>query len=373
MAATPRRSTRLPQRADPAGGGNASLDLDGIGAAPGRDDGTGADAPLPAEFALIGRHFRPIAGPGSLGLGDDGAVLTPPPGRQLVLSADALVAGVHFLPDDPPDLIARKLLRVNFSDLAAMGALPLGHLVTLAAPKDTPDAWFADFARGLAKDGAQFGSSLLGGDTTSTSGPVVLSATVLGHAGPGRALRRSGARPGDGIWVTGTIGDAALGLLAARGSVADPDGFLLGRYQLPTPRIGLDTAAAAAGMDVSDGLVQDVGHLCRAATAAAASDGDGGAVAAELEAGLVPLSAAARAAVEADSALLERCLTGGDDYELVLAVHPRHEAALLDAAGRSRVPLTRIGRFVAGPPGGVRVLDAAGQALPLVRGGWNHF
>src|SRR4051812_31251330 len=161
---------------------------------------------LPPEFALIDRHFRPLAGPGALGLDDDAAVLAPPPGRELVIAADAMVAGVHFLPADPPDLVARKLLRTNLSDLAAMAATPLGYLLTVSVPADTPDAWFAAFAAGLALDQAEFGLHLLGGDTTSTPGPVSLSLTILGSVAPGCALRRTGAADGDGIWVTGTVG-----------------------------------------------------------------------------------------------------------------------------------------------------------------------
>ena len=179
-------------------------------------------AALPSEFDLIGRHFRPLAGPGALDLEDDAAVLTPPPGRALVMAADAMVAGVHYLPDDPADGVARKLLRVNLSDLAAMGAEPLGYLLTVSAPTATPDAWFAAFAAGLAADQAAFGVSLLGGDTTSTPGPVTLSLTIIGHVAPGAAIRRRGAKPGDEVWVTGTIGDGALGLAASLGEAARP-------------------------------------------------------------------------------------------------------------------------------------------------------
>jgi thiamine-monophosphate kinase len=188
----------------------------------------------PAEFGLIARCFAPLAGPAGLGLLDDAALLAPPPGRELVISADALVAGVHFLPDDPADLIARKLLRANLSDLAAKGAVPLGYLLTVAAPRATPEAWFSAFAAGLALDQAEYGVTLLGGDTTSTPGPVCLSLTILGHVAPGAMVRRSGARAGDGIWVTGTIGDAALGLAVARAGAGDA--FLLDRYRLPRPR-----------------------------------------------------------------------------------------------------------------------------------------
>ncbi|GAC1344192.1 MAG: thiamine-phosphate kinase [Acetobacteraceae bacterium] len=312
----------------------------------------------PAEFGLIARHFRPLAGPGGLELLDDAAVLAPPPGRELVLTADAMVEGVHFLPDDPANLVGRKLLRVNLSDLAAKGAVPLGYLMTVSARRGTPEAWFAGFAAGLAEDQARFGITLLGGDTTSTPGPISLSLTCIGHVAPGAMVRRRGARAGDGIWVTGTIGDGALGLAALRGEVDDPDGALAARYRLPSPRLGLIAGApVAACLDVSDGIVQDLGHLCRA-----------GGLGAEVVAAWVPLSAAARAA---GPAWLETCLTGGDDYELLMAVRPEYAAAMRAAADRAGVAVTRIGRFVEGA--GVRVLDEAGVAMTLGRGGWSHF
>ncbi|MBV8400423.1 MAG: thiamine-phosphate kinase [Acetobacteraceae bacterium] len=314
---------------------------------------------LPGEFALIARHFRPLAGPAALGLEDDAAILIPPAGQELVLSADTMVAGVHFLPDDPPDLVARKLLRVNLSDLAAKGAMPLGYLLTVSAPRGTPNSWFMDFAAGLAQDQAEFGIALLGGDTTSTPGPVSLSLTIVGHVAPGTAVRRAGAHPGDGIWVTGTIGDGALGLAVAQGRVADPSGFLLARYRLPQPRLGFAIGGiASAGLDISDGLVQDLGHLCRA-----------GSVAAEIEAGRVPLSGAARTA---GAGWLATCLTGGDDYELLLAVPPPCEAALKQNADRAGVKLTQIGDFRPGPPA-VSVRAPDGSSMDLDRGGWSHF
>jgi thiamine-monophosphate kinase len=319
-----------------------------------------ADTPgLPAEFALIARHFRPLAGAGALGLGDDAALLAPPAGRELVLTVDAMVGGVHFLPDDPPDLVGQKLLRVNLSDLAAKGAMPLGYLMTVSAPRATPDLWFAQFAAGLARDQAEFGIELLGGDTTSTPGPISLSLTAIGHVAPGRMVRRDGARAGDAIWVTGTIGDGALGLAVAQRRLADPSGHLLRRYRVPQPRVGLMIAGiASAGMDISDGLVQDLGHLCRA-----------GGVAAEIDAALVPLSAPARAA---GPQWLITCLTGGDDYELLLAVPPAKEIALRDEAARVGMAVTRIGSFRQGDPG-VTVRGSDGAPLALGRPGWSHF
>lgn len=317
---------------------------------------------LPAEFALIARHFRPLAGAGALDLGDDAALLDPPAGKQLVLAADAMVAGVHFLRDDPAETIGRKLLRVNLSDLAAMGAAPLAYLMTCAFAHGTPDDWVAGFVAGLAADQQEYGLAVLGGDTVATPGPATFSLTILGTVSPGAALRRGGARAGDDVWVSGTIGDGALGLLALTGRLP-PDPHLAERYRLPRPRLALGQALAGiarAAMDVSDGLVQDLGHLARAAGCAA-----------ELRADAVPLSAAARAALQADAAPLATILGGGDDYELLFAADPAHAARVLAAADAAQTPVTRIGRFLDGQ--GVQVLDAAGQPIVLPAAGWSHF
>lgn len=307
------------------------------------------------EFALIARHFRPLAGPDALGLLDDAALLTPPPGQQLVLSADAMVAGVHFLPDDPPATIGRKLLRVNLSDLAAMGATPLGYLMTIALTAGTGDAWLADFAAGLAEDQREFGVAVLGGDTVATPGPLTLSLTILGQVPQGAALRRAGARPGDDLWVSGRIGDGLLGLRAARGETPDPDGALARRYRLPEPRLALGVALrglARACLDVSDGLLQDVSHLCRA--------GDCGA---EVEAVLVPVSDA--------MARVTELVTGGDDYELLFAAAPADRAAIAAAGLATRTSVTRIGRFTRGLPH-VTLRDAKGADITPQRLGWSH-
>jgi thiamine-monophosphate kinase len=314
---------------------------------------------LPREFALIARHFRPLAGEGSLGLTDDAALLAPPPGARLVLSTDMMSADVHFLPDDPPELVARKLLRVNLSDLAAMGAEPLGYLLGLALPRGTEERWFAAFSAGLAEDQRAFGLSILGGDTTAHDGPLTLSLTIVGSAAENALLLRRGARPGDEVWVSGTLGDAALGLAARRGELADPTGHLTRRYLLPEPRLGLvPPGLAHAGMDVSDGLVQDLGHICRASG-----------VGAEIEAAALPLSAAARAH---GARAIAAALAGGDDYELLLALPPGAGEALRAAGEAHGVPFTRIGRFLAGPPE-VRVRGPDGAPLTLERGGFSHF
>jgi thiamine-monophosphate kinase len=306
---------------------------------------------LPPEFSRIARHFRPLAGSGSLGLTDDAAVFAPPLGRDLVVTADAMVESVHFLPGTDPSLVARKLLRVNLSDLAAMGATPFGYLVTISVPRAFGEDWFTGFAAGLAMDQAEFGIAMLGGDTTQTPGPLTLSLTAIGHVVPGAALLRSGARPGDALWVTGTIGDGVLGLHAARGELADPDGYLKARYDVPTPRLGLPLAGwARAAMDVSDGLFQDLGHICRASG-----------VSATVEAARIPLSPQAAAA---GMAWREIAWVGGDDYELLLAAPD-------GVAPPGGVAATRIGRFAAGE--GVTIEGPDGALLPLSGRGWSHF
>ncbi len=272
-----------------------------------------------------------------------------------MLAADAMVAGVHFLPEDPPDTIGRKLLRVNLSDLAAMGAEPLGYLMTVALPRGTPEAWLEGFARGMAEDQAAFGLHALGGDTVSTPGPLALSLTILGTVPPGAALRRGGARPGDALWVSGAIGGGWLGLRAARGEIADPGGRFAARYRTPEPRLALGLAlrgAARAAMDVSDGLLQDLGHLCRAAGCAA-----------EVELARVPLFGPDHDALAQ--------LVGGDDYELLFAAAPE-DAPRVEAASRAaNTPVARVGRFTDGPPR-VTLRDVAGRDVTPSRQGWSH-
>src|SRR5271165_6911376 len=219
-------------------------------------------SPRPSEDELIARFFAPYAGPAALGLRDDAALLSPPPGCDLVLTTDALVAGVHFFADDPPDSIARKALRVNLSDLAAKGARPLGFLLSLALPPDWTEAWLSAFAAALGEDGMAYGCPLAGGDTVRTPGPLTLSITAFGAVPTGRMALRSGVKPGDRLYVTGTIGDAAIGLLIRQGRgpgipLADRD-FLLDRYLKPQPRVAFAPVMAAhahGGMDVSDGFV----------------------------------------------------------------------------------------------------------------------
>lgn len=323
------------------------------------------------EFDLIARCFAPLAAgaPGSLGLADDAAVLRPEPGEDLVLTLDTLIEGVHYLPNDPAGMVARKLLRVNLSDLAAMGARPVGYLLGTALAKPVDEAWVAEFAAGLQADQDRFELSLLGGDTTAGPGPTTLSLTALGAVPRGRALRRGGARVGDGIYVSSTIGDAALGLEVLNGqraAASESDrAFLVERYRLPRPRLALGRALleaelATAAIDVSDGLVADLEHVCTAS-------GLGAAVAVAQ----APLSAAVQRLAETDGAVQVRALTGGDDYELLFTVPEGREDEVARLAERLNLPLTRIGRMTEGE--GVELRDAEGRRVDLAQKGWTHF
>ncbi|MDR3420274.1 MAG: thiamine-phosphate kinase [Xanthobacteraceae bacterium] len=324
-----------------------------------------------AEDRLIARYFRPLAtDPGAFALGDDAAVVTPPAGCDLVLTTDGVIAGVHFFPDDPPERIGRKALRMNLSDLAAKGAKPAGFLLSLALPRGTDGAWIAAFAAGLGEDIAQYGCPLLGGDTDHTPGPVSVSIAAFGTVPRGKMVRRSTAKPGDTVVVTGTVGDAALGVkmredasLAKRWRLMPAMArHLEERYLLPQPRNALAEAVlhhAAAAIDVSDGLAGDLAKLVEASS-----------VAAEIDVARVPLSDAARAAIGAEPALIESVLTGGDDYEIVMTLPPQKLPALRAAAEAAGVPLTEIGRVQAGQ-GARFMLD--GKALSFARPSYSHF
>ena len=315
------------------------------------------------EFEFIERLLKPLARgyPGALRLGDDAALVDLPVGHELVVAKDAMVADVHFLADDPAELVAGKLLRVNLSDLAAMGAEPLGYLTALARSPTIDDAWLYRFAAGLMADQQRFACHLLGGDTVATPGPLMLSLTILGTVPKGQALLRSGARAGDDIWVSGTLGDAALGLRTLRGlAVAEEEAMaLVDRYRTPRPRLALGKALrglATAAIDVSDGLVADLGHVLKASG-----------VGAVLDASLLPLSAVAHGIPGAR----EAALTGGDDYELLFTAPADRRGAVEGLSGQLDHGLSRIGAVQAEP--GCVVLDECGRALKLDDAGWRHF
>jgi thiamine-monophosphate kinase len=325
-----------------------------------------------AEDRLIATYFGPIAThPGAFGLADDAAAITPPPGCDLVLTADGVISGVHFFPDDPADAVARKALRINLSDLAAKGATPLGFLLSIGLPIGLEADWLKSFAQGLSEDAEQYGCPLLGGDTDRSPGAITVYIAALGAVPHGGMVRRKGARPGDVVVASGTVGDAALGLAlrrdaaaAARWKLDAPmQGHLNSRYLLPQPRTAIAEALrrhASAAMDVSDGLVGDLAKLCRAS-----------AVGAEVAIADVPLSPAARQGVAAEPALMETILTGGDDFEVIATVAPDQLEALRLEAAAAGVVVTRIGTVRAGQ--GAHFRDADGRALGFRRPSYSHF
>jgi thiamine-monophosphate kinase len=274
---------------------------------------------------------------------------------------------VHYLPDDPPDLVARKLLRVNLSDLAAMGARPLHYLLTTALPAALGSDWVAEFARGLAEDQRRFGIDLLGGDSVATPGPAALSLTAIGEVAAGMEIRRSGARAGDLVWVSGTIGDAFLGLALLRGAypqlALEHRAGLIGRFRVPDPRVDLGRRLAGiahAMIDISDGLIADLAHICETSC-----------VAAVIELASLPLSPAAQAVVDGEPGVRTGLASGGDDYELLFTAPVGSTKAIGDLSSVLGLPITRIGRIE--PGGGVRLVDPEGQPVPVDHMGYRHF
>jgi thiamine-monophosphate kinase len=327
-----------------------------------------ADDKTSAEDKLIARHFAPLAtDPGALGLSDDAAFVKPPPGCDLVVTADALVGGVHFFTDDPAPTVAAKAIRVNLSDLAAKGARPLGFLVALALPKAVGEEWLAGFASGLREDAATYKCPLFGGDTVHTPGPLMVSVSMFGSVPEGRMVRRAGAKAGDKVFVTGSIGDAALGLALRNGAAwkltdAQRD-HLAVRYLLPLPRNALAETVlhyASAAMDVSDGLAGDLTKLLRVSG-----------VSADIDAARVPLSDAARAVIAADPGTFATALTGGDDYEILCTVSPDKVDRFRVAAMAAKVAVSEIG--VIGEGDGARFHDAQGNVMAFDRTAFSHF
>lgn len=316
------------------------------------------------EFDLIDRYFKRPAARSPLGVGDDCALLAPAPGMQLAVSTDMLVEGRHFLSTADPARLGHKALAVNLSDLAACGAKPLAFTLALALPA-VDEAWLEAFSRGLFALADAHGCELVGGDTTR--GPLNLCITVFGEVPAGAALLRSGARPGDELWASGTLGDARLALEVFRGTLALPgEAFEQARRRMeqPEPRVALGQALrgiASAAVDLSDGLVGDLGHIL-------AASGVGATVDADVACGLIGIAAAATL----DPALRRRCaLAGGDDYELLFAAPASAAAAVREAARQSATPVARIGRIEAAP--GLRIVDAQGAPLSQQFAAFDHF
>lgn len=319
------------------------------------------------EDELIATLFAPLAGPGGFGLKDDAAVLSAGPGDEIVTTVDALVAGVHFFPEDPPASIAVKALAVNLSDLAAKAAVPSGFLLVLAMPPQTPAEWLHAFAAALGIEATRHGCPLLGGDTVQTPGPLTLSITAFGTVPRDRMVPRTGLKIGDRIYVTGTIGDAALGLTLRsakpqnvglgleRLPLADRDA-LCDRYLHPRPRLALVhvlRAHATAAMDVSDGLVGDLRKML------GASDVGG-----RVDFGRTPFSTAAQRAINLEPHAWSVAVTGGDDYELLVGIPAEKVQAFERDALATGTPVTCLGETV-GASGGVLFLDRDGQPLKV--------
>lgn len=328
--------------------------------APGKNSG---------EFGIIEKYFAPLSKniKTTFGLKDDAALLDVPAGQQLVLAKDALIAEAHFFADDPADLVARKLLRTNLSDLAAMGAKPLGYLLATAWNADTDEDYIKSFARGLRQDQEEYGITLLGGDTVKISGPLSFSLTAIGTVKAGQAIRRSGAEPGDRLFVSGTLGDSALGLKVKAGQLEfssnDHKDYLVDRYLLPRPRVALGqilTGYASACLDISDGLLADLGHLT-------AESG----VSAVIDPSLLPLSEAAKVALQAENGDFSSVLSGGDDYELLFAVPPQKVDAMLEELKPTSFQVTEIGRNER--DSGIFFVDEKGSLKEVTPQGWTHF
>jgi thiamine-monophosphate kinase len=320
---------------------------------------------------IIRDVFAPLAraAKGSAGLTDDAATWSPRPGMEAVITTDTLVAGVHFGAGDPAPVVANKALRVNLSNLAAKGSKPAIYFLALAIANETDEAWLKAFADGLAADQAEFDCVLAGGDTVRTPGPVTITITAIGELPVGQAVHRDGARVGDALYVTGTIGDAALGRAMTRKRPrwatllpASDREYLLSRFRLPSPRLAAAEAIRAharAAMDISTGFAADLDMLCEASG-----------VSAQLDAMKVPLSDSAVRALACDKRLLGLCLSGGHDYELLAAVPPEQTRVFELDVRRAGVPVTRVGAVIEGGEHEARVLGSYGTPLNLRRRSW---
>lgn len=330
-------------------------------------------AQKPGEFELISRFFAPLADkiPGAFELTDDAAVLTPEAGEDIVVTTDKLVSGIHFPVGDPPELVASRLLAVNLSDLAAMGAKPWVYTLSIALPEECDIHWLKGFAQGLARAQETFSISLVGGDTVSTPGPLSVCLTALGSINKGQELRRSDAKPGDVIYVSGSIGDAALGLRVQKGEIQGlakkHRTALLTRFQQPVPRVqlGAGLRGLAHGVtDISDGLVADLGHICQTSHCNAT-----------VRLAQVPFSSSSIAAFALDRALKETAITGGDDYELLFTASPSRGKEIKKLSKDLGLPLTAIGEILemTGEAGTVQIIDETDKEIPIKKDGYRHF
>ena len=320
----------------------------------------------PSEFSIIGKYFAPLAGEGAFNLRDDAAEIIPTEGMSLVITQDAIAEGIHFFSNDAPDMIAKKALRVNLSDLAAKGAVPKYISLALGLAKSWNEEWIADFAFGLKEDCKTFDVELTGGDTFVSGDGFVISITAIGEMPKGSYISRLGASEEDVVYVTGSIGDGALGLLARRQNIGtlnvDENEYLKTRYLLPQPRVEFAKVIrefATASMDISDGLVGDLEKLCQASN-----------VSASVEIKNIPLSKAIKKAVQSESKFLETALTGGDDYEILVTIKPQHTAEFEEAVSRLPFTVMRIGTISSGQ--GVKMFDTSGQVIEFEKSSYDH-
>lgn len=316
------------------------------------------------EFRIIDTIFKPLAKDGapSFGLENDTAIYTPPAGFDLVVTKDAMIEGVHFPEGTRGGVVATRLLRANLSDLAASGAKPVGYLLALMGERKLPETWLKDFASALKADQKKFGLDLFGGDTTSGAKSLCLSLTALGLVETGRGLTRIRAQPGDLVCVSGTIGDAHLGLKCLKGALPH-DNDLVSRFEMPEPRIALGReliGVATAAIDVSDGLLGDVNHIC-----------DASGVGAALKIDKVPLSETASKYVRNDTRKIVELATAGDDFELIFTIPEKARTKIPALAGKTGLPITVIGEIT--EKSGLTVLDAKDAALNLNSLGYTHF
>lgn len=323
------------------------------------------------EFELIKTYFAPLttSEAGAFNLTDDAAVLSLKQGSEFVITTDTIVDGVHFLKNTPPQAIAAKLLRVNLSDLASMGATPQSYTLSLALTNEISTSWLTAFTSSLAKEQKKYGITLVGGDTVLTPGPLTLTLTAIGTVQKGKAVRRNSARVGDDIYVSGFIGDSALGLLAAKskdlGISKSESSFLVDRYQYPRCRVelGLNLIEIInAAADVSDGLVADLRQICQHSG-----------VSADISVSLVPVSSAAQSALNLDGRLFDLILAGGDDYELVFTAFPSVQDELIKISKKTGIKLTKIGEILPKTDDFVRILDCEGNLVFLKDSGFKHF
>lgn len=304
------------------------------------------------EFSIIEKYFAPLSGAGSFGFKDDAAILNVPKNKALVVTNDAIAEGVHFLGGTDPKLIAQKAIRTNLSDLAAKGAKPFAISLALGVHRSCDEKWIKRFAKGLESDCKQYGLSLCGGDTFSSSGGITVSITAFGHITKKDYASRLGAKAGHQLYVTGTIGDAALGLSLAyenKDKVSAAEKYLIKRYELPQPRVeaaNLIAKYASAAMDISDGFIGDLDKLCAASN-----------VAIEIKSSSIPIS---KQALKMRNVPVTKLLTGGDDYELLIAVAPANVVAFEKAAVRLEFPVSYLGKFKRGEAE-AQIMDENGE------------